>query len=237
MFFTPRFVRDLDSRQVVFTSDTKVSVPGIYAESYIRSTVARKLVKEASDAALICESLTFAIGIPEDIRKEVTASGNREEYAIVLGRESAVYATEECGLLFGLATLLQLADIGELTCKLVYDYPVCPVRGYRVYMPGRENIGIFKDMIDLLAYYKYNAIILEIGGAMEYKKHPEINEAWVKFCDDMRQYSARYEEVQSKYNYFKNSVHVENGDGSYLTQEECRDIAAYCRQRGLEDAG
>ena len=234
MFFTPRYARDLDSRHVVFTSDTKVSVPGIYAESYIRGTVARKLVKEASDAALICESLTFAIGIPEDIRKEVTASGNREEYAIVLGRESAVYATEECGLLFGLATLLQLADSGELTCKLIYDYPVCPVRGYRVYMPGRENIGIFKDMIDLLAYYKYNAIILEIGGAMEYKKHPEINEAWVKFCDDMRQYSARYEEVQSKYNYFKNSVHVENGDGSYLTQEECRDIAAYCRQRGLE---
>ena len=31
-------------------------------------------------------------------------------------------------------------------------------------------------MIDLLVYYKYNSIILEIGGAMEYKRHPEINE-------------------------------------------------------------
>ena len=234
MFFTPRFLRELDSRPVTFTAETKISVPAVYAESYIRSTLTQKLLRQPSGEGLVCESLTFAIGIPEEIRREVSAAGNREEYAIVIGRKSAVYATEECGLLFGLATLLQLADSGELTGKLIYDYPVCPVRGYRVYMPGRENIGIFKDMIDLLAYYKYNAIILEIGGAMEYKKHPEINEAWVKFCDDMRQYSARYEEVQSKYNYFKNSVHVENGDGSYLTQEECRDIAAYCRQRGLE---
>ena len=234
MFFTPRFLRDLDSHPVTFTAETNISVPAVYAESYIRSMLSRKLLKTDSGDALPCESLTFAIGIPEEIRQEVKAVGNREEYAIVIGRESAVYATEECGLLFGLATLLQLADSGELTGKLIYDYPVCPVRGYRVYMPGRENIGIFKDMIDLLAYYKYNAIILEIGGAMEYKKHPEINEAWVKFCDDMRQYSARYEEVQSKYSYYKNSVHVENGDGSYLTQEECRDIAAYCRQRGLE---
>ena len=49
MFFTPRFVRDLDSRHVVFTSDTKVSVPGIYAENYIRSAVARKLVRLSGD--------------------------------------------------------------------------------------------------------------------------------------------------------------------------------------------
>jgi hexosaminidase len=102
-------------------------------------------------------------------------------------------------------------------------------------MPGSENIGIFKDMIDLIAYYKYNAIILEIGGAMEYKKHPEINEKWVEACNEAHRYSGRAQEIQKKtHPWEKNSIHCDNGDGGFLTQDECHDIASYCRERGLE---
>ena len=185
MFFKPRFVRETTGGKIAFGADTCITVPECAAENYIKKTVAAKLVNDNPKDKL-CKSITFSVGIPEtvkkDIEKDYPLSGDREEYVVIVGEETAVYAREECGLLYGLSTLVHLAQSDELTCKIIYDYPVCGVRGYRVYMPGSENIGLFKDMIDLLAYYKYNAIILEVGGAMEYKKHPEINEHWVKFC-------------------------------------------------------
>lgn len=238
MFFQPRLHQKQSERVISITSDTVLDIQATTPKNYITQTFAKEFCNKAPDGAIPCRKLTLSVGIPEEIRntveKSLPISGNREEYVVILGEESFVYATEEQGLLFGFATLIQLKDWGESTECLIYDYPDCPVRGFRVYMPGRENIGIFKDMIDLLTYYKFNAIILEVGGAMEYKKHPEINEKWVEFCDDMRRYSNRADEVRHKYPYMKNSVHCENGDGSFLTQEECRDIADYCRARGLD---
>jgi len=238
MFFQPRFCKAYSDRVIALTPETVLDIRATAPKAYITQTFAKEFGKAAGNGETVCRKLTLALGIPEDLRatvsKTVAVSGNSEEYVVVLGEESFVYATEEQGLLYGFATLIQLRDWGENTEKLIYDYPDCPVRGFRVYMPGRENIGIFKDMIDLLVYYKYNSIILEIGGAMEYKKHPEINEKWVEFCDDMRRFSGRAHEMHAQYPYMKNSVHCENGDGSYLTQEECRDIAAYCRDRGLD---
>ena len=238
MFFKPRMHEIYSPKAVAITPETVVEVCAESPKSYITKTLAKEFCAPAVADATLCRKLTFAIGIPDDVRaavsKQVKISENAEEYAVLIGEETFVYATEEQGLLYGLATLIQLKDWGELSASLLYDYPDCPVRGYRVYMPGRENIGIFKDMIDLLVYYKYNAIVLEIGGAMEYKKHPEINEKWVEFCDDMRRYSNRADEVRAKYPYMKNSVHCENGDGSFLTQEECRDLYEYCKERGIE---
>ncbi len=240
MFFKPRLNQLLDATPIRFSTDTVLELPDVAAAGYLQRVFAKLVASSAAVAnAQVCPRVCFSIGFPEEIRtrisREVAFSGNREEYALLIGADVCrIYVREECGLLYAMATLEQLLDHGELCSRLLYDYPLCSVRGYRVYMPGRENIGIFKEMIDLLVYYKYNAIILEIGGAMEYKRHPEINEKWVEFCDDMRRYSNRAKEVHKKYPYMKNSVHCENGDGSYLTQEECADIAAYCRERGLE---
>ena len=237
MFFKTRLNKNISDKKIAFTADTKFVAPECAFGNYIKATFEEKLITEAKGATA-CKELIFKLGIPESLKKEIekdtAVSGDREEYAVEIGEITTVYATEECGFLYGLSTLVHLVEGSELEEKLIYDYPVCGVRGYRVYMPGSENIGLFKRMIDLLAYYKFNAIILEIGGAMEYKKHPEINEHWVKFCDEAQKESGRYEKIKAKYNYMKNSVHIENGDGSYLTQEECRDIAAYCRERGLE---
>ena len=238
MFFKPRLHQKYSDQVIAITPDTVLDVQAAAPKCYITQTFAKEFKKKAPEGATVCRKLTLSVGIPKEARAEIEKtqpiSGNGEEYVVILGEESFVYATEEQGLLYGLATLIQLKDWNELTECIIYDYPDCPVRGFRVYMPGRENIGIFKDMIDLLTYYKYNAIILEIGGAMEYKKHPEINEKWVEFCDDVRRYSGRVNEIRHKYPYSKNSIHCENGDGGFLTQEECRDIADYCRTRGLD---
>ena len=238
MFFEPYVNLLLNTQHYAITADTKIDIPDSFASNFLEKTVREELATAEVGNALPCRTLTLSLGIPEVIKARIAphcqVSGNEEEYAVLVGEDTAVYATTEKGLIFGLVTLLQLADHGELQARLIYDYPTCPVRGYRVYLPGRESIDTFKKMIDFLVYYKYNSLIVEIGGAMEYKKHPEINEKWVEFCRDMRRYSGRAGEIHRKYCYSKNSVHCDNGDGGFLSQDECRALAAYCRERGLE---
>ena len=238
MFFTPRLNKEIDGGEIYFSPETKINIAESEVSGYIAETISKKLLDTDGGKGTLCKSLTLQLGFTDEIKemveKSTEISGNDEGYAILVGEETTVCAKTGNGLLYGLLTLVQLKLGGELSCRLVYDYPSCSVRGYRVYMPGRENIGIFKEMIDLIVFYKYNSIILEIGGAMEYKKHPEINEHWVRFCQEAQTESNKYAKIHAKYSYPKNSVHIENGDGSFLTQEECRDIAAYCRARGLE---
>ncbi|MBE6630438.1 MAG: hypothetical protein E7624_06280 [Ruminococcaceae bacterium] len=157
-----------------------------------------------------------------------------EEYAISFGEEIRVWAQKPQGLLRALSTLMMQSDKGELCEQTVLDLPACSVRGYRVYLPGRRTMGYFLEMLDFLVYYKYNALILEIGGAMEYKRRPLINEKWVELCEEMSEYSGKTTDTQNGQQWPKDSFHTENGDGAYLTQEECRQLAAECARRGIE---
>ena len=90
-----------------------------------------------------------------------------------------VYAPDERGLFYGLMSIFQLERKGYLPSMLVYDAPLCSERGLKVFLPSKKNIPFFKRFVDMLALFKYNQIMVEVGGAMEYTKHPEINEGWV----------------------------------------------------------
>ncbi len=223
--------------QIAITDKTEVFIPSCRIASYLESCI-DTVRKKASDADAICRSITFSLGIPENTRKIVEKTqkikGDPEEYVISLGENTFIYANEYIGFLRAASTIMQMSAAEELTQTLIYDYPACSLRGYRVYMPGKETLEDFKKMIDFIAYYKYNTLVLEIGGAMEYKRHPKINEKWVEFCKECSKYSGRSEEIQRSQWWKKNSIHYENGDGSYLTQEECRALAEYCYDRGVE---
>ena len=185
-------------------------------------------------------SVAFIPGFPRSIKDRIGAVRKPtpcdEEYAIVVDSETKIYATGERGFLYAIETLIALArERGGLCRGFLYDYPICETRGYRVYLPARAGFEAFFKMIDQLAIYKYNSIILEIGGAMEYRRHPRINEVWADFCRDVHRYSGRAHEIQQKtYPWPKNSIHCDNAEGDILTQEECRTLAAYCRSCGLE---
>ncbi len=237
MFFNPKMYVKTKHTSLRFDASTVIVVEDGIQPNVFQAGIKR--IFTDSDAPL-CKKITFAIGIPEDqlMRPKVLGihTDNAEEYAISLDEEeSYVWAWNYNGLLYGLATIEQMWVDGNLGKLFLYDFPLCPIRGYRVFLPGRDAIDQFKKTIDMLAYYKFNAIILEIGGAMEYKRHPEINKAWVDFCSDVRRYSGRAHEIQNQtYPWAKNSSHCDNGDGGFLTQEECADIAAYCRSHGIE---
>lgn len=231
MFFEPRVNTKRSDARFAVTASTKFSVPVGDAQKFILGSLKDRLVREARDGETACRSVVFSLGVPEGI---ADTSGNEEEYALSVGEEVFVWANTERGLIYGLSTLLALDDWDELEDRFIYDYPECPVRGYRVFVPGRENIPVFKEMIDTLTYYKYNSLILEIGGAMEYRRHPEINEKWVEFCAEVRGKVGRAAEIQNGYPFQKNSIHCDNGDGGFISQDECRELADYCRARGIE---
>ena len=122
---------------------------------------------------------------------------------------------------------------GGIPTGLLYNVPLCPFRAQKVYIPKASQIPFFKQFLDMCMYYGYNTLVLEIGGAMEYKRHPEINEGWVEYCNIFREYQGKSIDVQNSMPWHKNSIHWENGGGSFLTQEQLKDLADYCRQRGI----
>lgn len=234
MFFKPKY-KDFDkSAPICICRETKLSLPECSVSDYLCKVFADTFGGKApSRTATVCEKLTLKKGLPSSVAKVCSADGSDDEFALVTGENSYIYANTERGWVYGMTALASIS--GKTFSGLLYDRPVCPVRGYRVYLPGRENIPVFKAMIDFLAEYRYNSVILEIGGAMEYKRRPVINEKWVIFCDEVYADPTRADVIQHKtYPWTKDSIHCENGDGGVLTQDECRELAAYCASRGIE---
>ena len=182
-------------------------------------------------------SVSFVQDVPSSVKRrikdefDVVFSDKKEAYAVVIEDAVKVYSHSERGLLYGALALLGLSEEGYVHHGILYEAPVVEMRGVKVYLPGREHLEFFKEFIDFLAAFRVNTLMIEVGGAMEYKRHPEINQAWVKYCREIGEYSGKADSIQTwTYDWKKNSIHVENGDGGYLTQEEVRDIVEYCRR-------
>ena len=106
-------------------------------------------------------------------------------------------------------------------------------RCVKVYLPAREDIPFFREFVDLCAFYGYNYMMIEIGGAMEYKRHPEINEGWEEYCRKFQDYQGQSLDIQNAPCWARNSIHMENGGGSFLLQEEVRELIVYCKAKGF----
>jgi hypothetical protein len=150
-----------------------------------------------------------------------------------------IFGADRAGVIYGTQTLLQVGvkdSKGHLTFPAlqIKDWPYKPIRGVHVYMPGREGIASFKRVIKGLAHIKMNTIIIEVGGGMEYERHPEINKAWEYFCKIAEAYPGGPNGVQASEAYWKDSLHTELGGGSYLTKAEVGDIVSYAKNLGMK---
>ena len=234
MFFSFRHL-EKNGQQITLSPDCEVKgEANAFAASYLKEA------KKEFPASGKSMELILAKTIPEAVKNRL---GDRycahdESYCLLADADKGsvyLYAPTRRGLIYAVSTLIQLVRSDALTEQLfLFDYPDKDIRGYRVYTPGRAYIPTFKAMIDKLIYYKYNAIIIEVGGAMEYKRHPEINEKWVEFCDEISVSPDVSTRIQSHtYPWRKDSIHFDNGNGGFITQEEMRDLVAYCREREL----
>lgn len=203
------------------------------------SAVCRVMEKIPRSASGV-QTVRFVKDIPESVKNQISEqfgdvySENPEGYCMVISDEICVYSLSESGLFYGANALLRHFDDTEICEGIVYTYPIQKTRCAKIYIPAREDIPYFKEYIDYCAYYGYNAIMLEIGGAMEYKRHPEINEGWIEYCQNFVHYQGESLDVQNGYDWGKNSIHMENGGGSFLTQEEVRELRAYMEERHFE---
>ena len=112
------------------------------------------------------------------------------------------------------------------------------VRGVKVLLPPPGEVGELFRFIDLAAGYGVNTLMIELGGAMEYKSHPEVNEGWIEYAAEMGEYPGKGAEFQThtekNLGWHRNSIHSDNGGGLVVPQAEIRAILDYCEGRGVE---
>ena len=99
------------------------------------------------------------------------------------GDKLTAYSSTKAGLHFAAGAIKRHILCGGIKEGEIYNTPDVPFRCVKMYLPAREDIPVFFEIIELCVALGCNAVMLEIGGAMEYKLHPEINEGWVEYCD------------------------------------------------------
>ncbi len=190
-------------------------------------------------------SALSAMGVKPDPRVK-----GPEAYQLVVTSTGAVVAGSDLrGLFYGVQSLIQLVDYGGqgreyrgqayLKGARISDKPDKSIRGVHVYMPAREDIPFFKNFIKFLGHYKFNTLIIEVGGGMRLDRHPEINIAWEHFTRSMYDMGDTYlqygEQVPlGKDRRFQASTHPDLAGGSWLSKEEVRDIAETARRHYLD---
>jgi len=227
----PAVVVGLEGEETEETPAVTRLCEGLKEQAGIAATVAgpsagRRPRPPAGADADIVLSFTAGNGLPEEgYRLRVAESGVRVEGA------------DARGLFWGVVSLLKLirrsADGQTLVRQAdIVDWPRHPIRGVHVYIPARKDIPFFKRYIRyFLADHKMNTIFLEVGAGMELKKHPEVNQGYVKFAQDIL---ARGERPKGPEDRFQNSTHHEVAGGKFITQEEMRDLVDYARAHEVE---
>ena len=220
-----------DAKKIVFETDN--TFIGEYLD---------KACAKASDGDVKCTEIKLSVGIPDEIKEKVSSAPgkpyeyDKEGYVIDAGEVTNVYGETERAVIHAISTIKKLVEEGEFVESFIYDKPYIGMRGIHYFVPGRNDFDHFKSLVDdILVPYKYNFLFFEIGGAMEYKKHPKINEEWEKFATRMRAKSGTADKLQHyTYPWSKNAIHPENGGGSYITQDEMRELIKYCKDRGID---
>ena len=232
LFFDYVLLHHKDKEFRASSASAVTGSPDWYATEYLQSVVS------AFPADGSAVSFRLVLGFPEEVREKIgdAFTDNEEAYALdVTENAVTLYGASERGLIYAVSTVRMLFPDGDLETLFLYDYPDKSVRGYRVFTPGEKNFGDFKRMVDLLVLYKFNTIIIEVGGAMEYARHPEVNAKWVEFCEEMHRSPYETDRVEHKtYPWTKNAIHADNGGGGFITKSQLKDLVAYCRRRGFE---
>lgn len=232
MFFAFRYAKRCGGAFVLSAQSAVNAQTNGYAKKYMEKLLAG-LPREGKKM-----NISLSLGYSAALKEEIGGAfaENSESYAIRIQEDAMELCAEtERGLIYAVAETERLLKADALEEMLIFDYPDKAVRGYRIFTPGERETEIFQNMIDLLVSYKYNTVMIEVGGAMEYKRRPEINREWVKWCAEVNKSPDEADRIQHKtFPWTKNSIHTNNGAGGFISQEKMKELIAYCRERELE---
>jgi hypothetical protein len=141
------------------------------------------------------------------------ATDQKEAYELQVSEaEIRLRAAGEAGMFYALQTLRQLMRNGfSVDACRITDWPAFPWRGYMVDV-GRnyQSMSLLREQIDRMAAYKLNV----------FHFHATEDIAW-------RLQSRQYPQLTRP-------EHMLRDKGLYYTQDEIRELAAYCRERHIE---
>lgn len=234
MFFEPKIAM-VNSENIISVSD-KCKITGDFSQNSFWDITVSDMAREGGMISEIVIHNGFSDVVNNIIAENGEICGQmKEEYAICIGNKTEIYTADELGARNAILTLKHLADNDELKEGFIYDYPEKSFRAVKLFVPGRKQFDVFKKTIDLLAYYKNNVLVLEIGGAMEYKRRPEINIEWEKRMTAFKEKSPLLQSyLVDKHNYAIVAPQYYNGGSSWITQDEMKELINYCKERGID---
>ena len=145
-------------------------------------------------------------------KKGLTEDQNEEAYELLIDNEVTITAPTAKGVFYGIQTLKQLFRLrdneGVLPKARIADWPAFKIRGF-MHDTARnfQSVEQLKEQIEVLANYKFNV----------FHWHLTDDPAW-------RLESKRYPELNA-------GRTMTRGKGKFYTQEDFRDILAFCRER------
>lgn len=177
-------------------------------------------------AALLGEKSGLAVCPAENATFSVTLDDTvpADGYTLSVAEDGvSLRASNLRGFTYGAETIEKLRSGGQLPVCRICDGPAMAYRGAHLMIPSKENIPFFKRLVKyILSPMGYNFIILQISAGMEFKRHPEINKAYVEAVKKGR------EGIWPRF------PHDCVADGQFLSQEDTRELVAYCRGFGIE---
>lgn len=217
-------------------------------------------IVEANDAGESCNRIVMGYLDNEFIRRAseglelhleddlLCGARGHEGYFLAISDKGVILGGGDAsGIFYGIQSLLQLVEhsflasgrtrtssVLSIPVVTVYDWPYKEIRGVHLYMPGRKNLEFFRRLLRYLAALKYNTLFLEVGGGMEFTRHPEINIAWEKFVKEAESYPGGPRALQTSQSFPKDSTHTELGGGGWLSRSEVKGIVEFARGLHME---
>lgn len=127
------------------------------------------------------------------------------------------------GFLYAAEALLQLCDDTSIKGCRIQDKPFMNFRGVHLALPSRQDFEFLRHMVrDVFVPMRYNAVFLQIAGAMRYDSFPEINEMWQKACEN---YEKGQWPLPAHYGFVGRDI---------LEKSEVAELCAFLREYGME---
>ena len=148
-----------------------------------------------------------------------------ERYTVSVTEDGiTLTAGKRITLLYAVYALVALCDDGAFRLAEIDTCPSREWRGYHMGLPKVENIPFAKSfMRDILVALGYNMIFVQIIGCMEFEKHPEITEAW------LRENKRAVEEYNTKFPHYYMGC-----EGESISKKQVADLMDYAHELGLE---